>query len=87
VTAAQLTHAAGESSTGSLPPNTFAVVLQVPDEAALLAVHARLVAAAIPCHLIREPDAPWNGQAMALGVAPLPRARVRPLLSNLPLLR
>jgi hypothetical protein len=36
---------------------------------------------------IREPDAPWNGQLMTIGIKPQPREKIRKLLSNLPLYR
>lgn len=73
-------HAAGESSPGFLPLDTYAVVLSVPDEAALLRLHARE-----ELHvLIREPDPPFNGQALAIGFVPGPRERFR-FLSQLPL--
>jgi len=59
-------HAAGES--GPADPGTIAVVLSVADEAELLALYAKLDAESEHCPiLIREPDAPWSGQAMSLG--------------------
>lgn len=86
--AAQVVHAAGESSTGNLPRDTHAVVLAVPHEGALLEASRRLTAGCIPHVMIREPDAPWCGAATALGVLPtVERARVRRALSSLPLLR
>lgn len=86
--AAQVVHAAGESSPGKLPEGTNAVVLAVPDEAALRQLAARLTAAGAEHVLICEPDAPWSGAATAIGLAPVAdRARLRALLSSLPLLR
>ncbi len=85
--AAQLVHAAGESSPGALPPDTHAVVLQVADEAELLLVHQRLVDAGIAHVLVREPDAPYLGAAMAIGVPPQPRDNLRPHLKKLALLK
>jgi peptidyl-tRNA hydrolase len=88
VIAAQLTHAAGFSACGvSLPEDTHAVVLQVPDEAALLAVHEDLLRADVRHSLIREPDAPFCGAATAIGVPPQLRDKLRPLLGKLALLR
>lgn len=84
---AQTIHAAGESVREPVPNNTYAVALAARDEAELVALHERLVAAAIPCVLIREPDSPWNGQAMSLGISPCDRTHVRKFLSSLPLLR
>jgi hypothetical protein len=70
-----------------VPRGTHAVVLAVPDERALLAVAARLERRGIPHVLIREPDAPWHGAAMAIGLAPVPdRREVRRVLGGLPLL-
>lgn len=83
---AQCVHAAGESNTlGSLPSDTHAVALHARDQPELLRIHEKLTAAGIPHKLVREPDAPWNGAAMAIGVTPMPRDAVRKLLSNLPL--
>ncbi len=80
-------HAAGESSTGNIPEGTHAVVLATPNEAKLLALERVLIDAGIPHTAVREPDEPWNGQLMAIGIRPGPRDTVRKLLSNLPLLR
>lgn len=85
--AAQVVHAAGESSLARVPIGTNAVVLAVPDEPALLAIAARLEAAGVAHTLIREPDAPWHGAATAIGIEPVSdRSTLRPLLSSLPLL-
>lgn len=88
VLAAQLIHAAGESGAG-VAPGCFAVALAVDDEAALLRVEDRLRFYDIPHRAIREPDAPWCGQLMAIGV--VPRARddreLRRVLQRLPLLK
>lgn len=88
VLAAQVVHAAGESSPGNLPPDTTAVVLAVDDEAGLELLQASLGDAGIAHRAIREPDAPWDGALMAIGLLPLSdRGRVRPYLRRLPLLR
>lgn len=87
VLAAQLIHAAGESAGGAVPRGTHAVALAVPDEAALLAVAAHLRRRGLSFVLIREPDEPWRGAAMAIGLAPVPdRREVRRVLGGLPLL-
>jgi len=86
--AAQVVHAAGESSPGGLAHDTHAVVLSVDDERALREVHERLERAGIEHVLISEPDAPWCGAATAIGVSPRARREeVRRQLSMLPLLR
>lgn len=89
VALAQTVHAAGESAQEvKVPPNTCAVVLAVPDEAALLAVEKRLQEALIDgVTSIREPDEPYCGQLMTIGIKPQPRGKIRKLLSNLPLYR
>ncbi len=85
--AAQVTHASGESSPGNLPKATNAVVLSVATEADLMDLAARLSAAGVPHVLIEEPDAPWNGQATAIGLVPtVDKAALRAILGKLPLL-
>lgn len=66
-------HAAGE--TGPALPHTIAVILQTADETALLELYARLSADGLEPHLIREPDPPFNGAAMALALRPGARRR------------
>lgn len=73
VAGAMLVHAAGE--TGPAAPHTIAVVLEVADEPELLELYDLLVAIDAQPHLIREPDAPWNGAAMALALRPGARRR------------
>jgi len=86
--AAQLIHAAGASSPGALASDTRAIALMVPDEAALAALAARLERAAIDHIAIREPDPPWSGALMAIGIPPFFESRaIRRVLSTLPLLR
>lgn len=85
-----IVHAAGQSaqlpgaSTASSP--TTAVALEAPLDA-LLALEHRLVELGVPHVLVREPDEPWRGAPMAIGVVPMPRARVRRLLAHLSLVR
>lgn len=85
--AAQVVHAAGESSPGNLDPGTNAVVLEVENESALVALERQLQRAGV-CHVsIREPDPPWDGALTAIGLVPLTdRSVVKPILSKLPLL-
>lgn len=82
-----IVHAAGESSPGDLPHDTYAVVLAVPDEAALAREAAQLEKAGVAFVPIAEPDAPWNGALMALGLRPARKEVLRKHLSCLPLLR
>lgn len=85
--AAQIVHAAGESSPGNLPEGTFAVALAAPDEEALMAVGASLIRAGVPFVPIFEPDEPYRGALMAIGVCPGRKEALRRHLSRLPLLK
>ena len=70
-----------------MPEGTYAVVLSVPDEAALARESERLCAAGVPLVEIREPDAPHHGALMALGLRPARKEALRKLVSQLPLLK
>lgn len=85
--AANLIHAAGQSSPGNLGDGTYAVALTVPDEAALRKLGGILQAAGLPHHTAIESDAPYTGQAMAIGIFPCDRKILKPYLSQLPLLK
>lgn len=84
VAAAMIVHAAGESAAFNPPtPGTFAVVLGVDSAAALEAVDAQLAQHGVSRIMIREPDPPWNGQPMSIGVTPIARENVRGVLRHL----
>ena len=86
IQAAQIAHAAGESSPGDLPWNTHVVVLEVASEQELLELNQRLNG--IERVVIREPDEPYANAAMAIGCAPTRERRtMKKLLSRFPLLR
>lgn len=85
--AAQLIHAAGESSPGNLPPETRAVALGARSEIELLKLEQKLKKKNIPHVAIREPDEPWCGQIMAIGIAPCRRSLIRKEVSNFPLIK
>lgn len=87
VIAAQLVHAAGESSTGDLPPNTHAIVLMTVNEERLLALERELLENKIKHRSIREPDRPWNGQLMAIGIEPRPKQDIQKYFAQLPLFK
>jgi peptidyl-tRNA hydrolase len=84
--AAQVTHAAGESSTGKLNPGTYAVVLQA-DAQGLLQLEQLLKDQSVPHRAIRESDEPYTGDLLAIGLCPAPRDQVSKYVSSLPLLR
>lgn len=86
---AQTIHAAGESSPGGqfLPSDTRAIALSVPDEQALLCLEEQLRASKVLFKAIREPDPPYHGALMAIGIQPQPRAQLRPLLGHLDLIK
>lgn len=63
------------------------MALFAPSEDALRELSARLSFEDIHHKLICEPDAPFHGQAVALGICPQPRERLRKLLGKYPLIR
>lgn len=87
---AQTIHAAGWSA--QLPdaraasPPTTAIALAASVEA-LAALARALADAGVPHVLVHEPDDPWRGALMAIGVVPSPRARVRRFVAHLRLVR
>lgn len=81
---AMCVHAAGESSPGNLPDGTYAIVLGAKDEAHLKDIVTRLVTNKVPRVLINEPDAPWDGSLMAIGVVPDFKNNLRRYLSDIP---
>lgn len=88
VLAAQLIHAAGESAGGRLPAQTRAIALAARDEAHLRVIEGELLRLGIRHVAIREPDAPWHGALMAIGLAPITeRKQVAAVTGGLPLLR
>ncbi len=70
-----------------MPEGTFAVVLSVDSEQQLVRLSHDLRIARVPHVLVREPDAPWCGAAMTIGVAPDARSKLRPHLKRLRLYR
>lgn len=85
--AAQITHAAGESSPGNLSAGTHAVVLGVRDTASLEEVARRLARAGVAHVRIEEPDPPWDGALLAIGLVPGRKEVLRRHVSSLRLLR
>ncbi len=61
-------------------------MLAARDEEHLRTIESRLVDHDVLYTAIHEPDEPYNGQLMAIGLAPIPRSQGR-FLSNLPLYR
>ena len=87
VLGAMLIHAAGESSPGNLTEGTYAIALAVPDEAALIKLLLRLQRQGLHVTPIHEPDSPFNGQLMSIGIRPAPRSEIARYLSDVPLLK
>ena len=72
---------------GKHPLPIHAVVLAVENEAQLLEIDRRLDAAGIEHRSVREPDAPWNGALMSIGLVPVKdRSKLRKFVSSIPLL-
>lgn len=87
VLAAQTIHAAGESAALRVPdPGTRAVALTA-DAGELEDLEQRLIAAGVAHVAIREPDAPWCGALLAVGLAPAPRAEVGPFVCRFALVQ
>jgi len=81
-----LVHAAAESSKGTTT-GTHAVVLGAPSEDTLLELEKRLQRNNIPHTAFREPDPPYNGSLMSIGIEPVEdRRMVRRYLKGLSLL-
>jgi len=84
---AQVGHAVAESCEGPMPNTTYIYVLEAKDESHIDELHAKLWDLEIPHTVIHEPDAPYNGQAMAIGIWPvIDRTDVKKVTSSLPLL-
>jgi hypothetical protein len=88
VLAAQVVHAAGASArlAPRLPPDTHAVVLGAGGER-LRALERELCAAGVPHAAVREPDPPYCGALLAIGIQPAPRASLKRLLGKYRLLQ
>ena len=68
------------------PGVIHAVALHAPNELVLLELGSLLREADIPHVIVAEPDSPWNGQVMAIGLAiTKDRAKLRPFLKKLKL--
>ena len=59
----------------------------MPDEAALRELATTLEREGLPRHLIVESDAPYTDQAMAIGILPMDRSKLKRYLSKYPLLK
>lgn len=87
ILAAQIAHAAGESSPGGLPEGTYAVVLGAQSSVELEQLSERLHVAGIRHKPIRENDLPYQGELLAIGLEPAPRSVLKKHLRDLRLLR
>jgi len=71
-----------------LPEGTHAVALGADDEAGLHTVERRLLELQVPHKAVREPDEPWCGALMAIGVVPMvPTKQLRKATRRLQLLK
>lgn len=88
VCAVQAAHAAGESCfDGPANGETHVVALVAETSAALEMLHVSLDKAAIQHVTIREPDAPYKGAAVAVGIKPMDRESVRSHVAHFKVLR
>lgn len=85
---AQTIHAAGESSSpNKVPGGTYAVALEARDSDHLEEISSRLSKRGITHTCIHEPDPPYNGALLSIGVCPGKKNVVGRYLSDLPLVR
>lgn len=87
IQAANIVHAAGESSPGNLPSGTHAVCLVVPGEKELWELERRLRHGGVKFSAIIESDSLFTAQLMAIGCIPAGKEVLRRFLSALPLLK
>jgi hypothetical protein len=88
IAAAQASHAATEClRTLPVPSDTSVCVLVAECENDLVSLSERLTAAGIHHVLIREPDPPYNGAAVAVGVEPQDRSVVQPFVADFKVFR
>lgn len=88
VIACQAAHAAGESVRGGPAPGDTSVCALVAETSAdLEALAGHLAGAGLHYVLIREPDEPYNGAAVALGTEPMARELVKPFMAGFKVLR
>ena len=81
-----IVHAAGLSAY-EVRDNTFAVVLASPDEERLVRLEQRLLLNQVPHSSFREPDQPWDGSLMSIGLHPVEdRRTIRRFLRGFSLL-
>lgn len=88
IVACQAAHAATECIQ-SLPVSdqTHVCALEAETSADLETLGKLLTDAGLPHVVIREPDEPYNGAAVAVGVAPMDRYLVKPYMSTFKVLR
>lgn len=82
--AAQVAHAAGESSPGNLPSGTHAVILQA-SKNEIEALSSKLKEGNVPHVLVRDCD--LQNEVTALGIEPALKSKIRPWVSSFALLR
>jgi len=87
IQAAQVAHAAGESSPSNLSAGTYTVILAAKNERELVQHADALRRAGVAFSAIFEPDPPYDGALMALGLVPARKEALKRHLSCLPLLR
>ncbi len=69
----------------TLPSNTHAISLVAKDEMDLAQLEQQLIELSVPHAAIREPDEPYNGQLMSIGIVPCDRNLVKKILQKFPL--
>ena len=87
IQAAQIVHAAGASVDRPVNEGTHAVVLTVPSESGMARLVDDLRRVGVQFTSVFEPDPPYLGALVAIGLAPRKKGGLRRHLSRLPLLK
>lgn len=71
-----------------MDPHTHVVVLEAATSQDLERLAEELTVASVPHVIIHEPDAPYDGAATAVGIAPTYRRElIKPFVAKFPVLR
>ena len=63
------------------------MALAAKDEAELLKLEYKLNMADSPHRAVREPDPPWDGELMAIGISPIDRDQIKKFVKKYPLVK
>lgn len=87
VAAAQTSHAVRGSMRDPAHPETHVCILRAETSDEIRALGELLAEKGLFCHVVEEPDPPYCGAAVALGVEPMPRGLIAPHMAHLKVFR